>query len=103
MEKSDRGPYVSVRLGPVSRTHTFLLDSTAPAPRPGDALVIRSEQGTTLATVVPTIGAVAAARRALPAQSAFVRHATDDDRAARLRHQRRVRTDAGQPVVAGPG
>jgi cell fate regulator YaaT (PSP1 superfamily) len=89
VEKSDRGPYVSVRLGPVSRTQTFLLDSIAPAPRPGDAIVIRTEQGTTLATVVPTIGAVAAARRALPAQSAFVRHATDDDRAARLRHQRR--------------
>jgi hypothetical protein len=88
VEKSDRGPHVSVRLGPVSRTQTFLLDNTADPPRPGDAIVIRTEQGTTLATVVPTIGAVAA-RRALPAQNVFVRHATDDDRATRLRQQRR--------------
>ena len=88
MEKSDRGPYVSVRLGPVSRTQTFLLDNLAHQPRPGDAIVIRTEQGTTLATVVPTVTAVAP-RRALPSKNVFVRHATDDDRAARLRQQRR--------------
>jgi cell fate regulator YaaT (PSP1 superfamily) len=88
VEKSDRGPYVSVRLGPVSRTQTFLLDNIAHQPRPGDAIVIRTEQGTTLATVVPTVTAVAP-RRALPSKNVFVRHATDDDRAARLRQQRR--------------
>ena len=88
MEKSDRGSYVSVRLGPVSRTQTFLLDNLAHQPRPGDAIVIRTEQGTTLATVVPTVTAVAP-RRALPSKNVFVRHATDDDRAARLRQQRR--------------
>ena len=88
MEKSDRGPYVSVRLGPVSRTQTFLLDNLAHQPRPGDAIVIRTEQGTTLATVVPTVTAVAP-RRALPSKNVFVRHATDDDRAARVRQQRR--------------
>ena len=88
VEKSDRGPYVSVRLGPVSRTQTFLLDNIAHQPRPGDAIVIRTEQGTTLTTVVPTVTAVAP-RRALPSKNVFVRHATDDDRAARLRQQRR--------------
>jgi cell fate regulator YaaT (PSP1 superfamily) len=88
VEKSDRGPYVSVRLGPVSRTQTFLLDNIAHQPRPGDAIVIRTEQGTRLATVVPTVTAVAP-RRALPSKNVFVRHATDDDRAARLRQQRR--------------
>jgi cell fate regulator YaaT (PSP1 superfamily) len=88
VEKSDRGPYVSVRLGPVSRTQTFLLDNIAHQPRPGDAIVIRTEQGTTLATVVPTVTAVAP-RRALLSKNVFVRHATDDDRAARLRQQRR--------------
>jgi cell fate regulator YaaT (PSP1 superfamily) len=88
VEKSDSGPYVSVRLGPVSRTQTFLLDNIAHQPRPGDAIVIRTEQGTTLTTVVPTVTAVAP-RRALPSKNVFVRHATDDDRAARLRQQRR--------------
>jgi cell fate regulator YaaT (PSP1 superfamily) len=88
VEKSDRGPYVSVRLGPVSRTQTFLLDNISHQPSPGDAIVIRTEHGTTLATVVPTVAAVAA-RRALPAKNVFVRHATDDDRAARQRQQRR--------------
>ena len=88
MENSDRGLYVSVRLGPVSRTQTFLLDTITDRPRPGDAVVIRTEQGPTLAAVVPTIGAVAA-RRALPAQNIFIRQATDDDRTLRQRQQRR--------------
>jgi cell fate regulator YaaT (PSP1 superfamily) len=88
VEKSDRGPYVSVRLGPVSRTQTFLLDTAVDPPVPGDAIVIRTEQGATLASVVPTIGAVAA-RRSLPAQNVFVRQASDDDRALRQRQQRR--------------
>ena len=88
MENSDRGPYVSVRVGPVSRTHTFLLDPATDQPRLGDTIVIRTDQGATLATVVPTIGAVAA-RRALPAQNVLIRRATDDDRAARQRQQRR--------------
>ena len=88
MEKSDRGPYVSVRLGPVSRTQTFLLDNAAQPPRPGDAIVIRTDQGARLATVVPTIGPVAA-RRTLPSQNVLVRLATDDDRVLRLRQQRR--------------
>jgi cell fate regulator YaaT (PSP1 superfamily) len=72
----------------VSRTQTFLLDNTAHPPRPGDPVVIRTEQGAALATVVPTIGAVAA-RRAVTSQSVFVRHATDGDRAARVRQQGR--------------
>jgi cell fate regulator YaaT (PSP1 superfamily) len=88
VEKSDRGPYVSVRLGPVSRTQTFLLDTAVDPPVAGDAIVIRTEQGATLASVVPTIGAVAA-RRILPAQNVFVRQASDDDRALRQRQQRR--------------
>jgi cell fate regulator YaaT (PSP1 superfamily) len=88
VENSDRGPYVSVRVGPVSRTHTFLLDTATDPPRLGDTIVIRTDQGATLATVVPTIGAVAA-RRALPAQNVLIRRATDDDRAARQRQQRR--------------
>jgi cell fate regulator YaaT (PSP1 superfamily) len=88
VEKSDRGPYVSVRLGPVSRTLTFLLDNTTHPPSAGDPIVIRTEQGNALATVVPTIGAVAA-RRAGPSQNVFVRSATGDDLTARVRQQRR--------------
>jgi cell fate regulator YaaT (PSP1 superfamily) len=88
VEKPDRGPYVSVRLGPVSRTQTFLLDGAADPPAPGDAVVIRTEGGAALASVVSTIGAVAV-RRALAAQSVFIRRATDDDRALRQRQQRR--------------
>ena len=41
--------------GPVSRTQTFLLDTVTRPPALGDAVVIRTEQGTALASVVPTI------------------------------------------------
>jgi cell fate regulator YaaT (PSP1 superfamily) len=88
VEKPDRGRYVSVRVGPVSRTQTFLLDTAADPPTPGDAVVIRTDGSATLASVVPTIDAVAA-RRALPAQNVVIRQTTDDDRALRQRQQRR--------------
>jgi cell fate regulator YaaT (PSP1 superfamily) len=88
VEKADRGSYVSVRLGLMGRTQTFLLDDGADPPVPGDPVVIRTDPGTALAAVVPTIGA-AAARRAVPSQTVFVRRASVDDRTTRQRQQRR--------------
>jgi len=88
VEKADRGSYVSVRLGPMGRTQTFLLDDGANTPVPGDPVVIRTDPGTALAAVVPTIGP-AAPRRAVPAATVFVRRATADDRTTRERQQRR--------------
>jgi len=88
VDNPDQGPYVSVRVGPVSRTQTFLLDTAVDPPRPGDAVVVRTDEGATLASVVPTLRAVAA-RRALPALNVLVRQASDDDRALRERQQRR--------------
>src|SRR5262245_44915069 len=72
----------------MGRTQTFLLDDGTDPPIPGDPVVIRTEPGTALAAVVPTIGA-AALRRAVPAQAVFVRRATADDRTTRQRQQRR--------------
>jgi cell fate regulator YaaT (PSP1 superfamily) len=88
VQKPDRGPYVSVRLGPMSRTQTFLLDNGAEAPTPGATIVVRTEQGATLASVVPTVRALAD-RSATPAENVFIRQATNDDRALRERQQRR--------------
>jgi cell fate regulator YaaT (PSP1 superfamily) len=85
---ADRGPYVSVRIGPVSRTQTFLLENVVDPPVTGEAVVVRTDQGSALATVVPTVGAIAE-RRAVPAQQVFVRRGTDGDRTLRERHARR--------------
>lgn len=72
----------------MGRTQTFLLDDGVNPPIPGDPVVIRTDPGTALAAVVPTIGP-AAPRRAVPATTVFVRRATADDRTTRERQQRR--------------
>jgi cell fate regulator YaaT (PSP1 superfamily) len=79
-----------VRFGPVSRTVTFLLDPAATPPSTGDAVVVRTDAGPGLGTVVPTISAIAP-RRASVARAHFVRKATIEDQQQRQRHAERER------------
>jgi cell fate regulator YaaT (PSP1 superfamily) len=71
------GSYVSVRLSPVGRTLTFLL-SEGDAPSLGAPLVVRTEHGPALGTVVPTV-APTAPRRLGSHPVTFVRRATPHD------------------------
>jgi cell fate regulator YaaT (PSP1 superfamily) len=82
--------YVSVRLNPVSRTLTFLLDKPAGPLEVRQPVVIRIEQGTALGRVVPTIGELAPRRAALNAAT-LVRPATVDDELIRSRQEHRER------------
>src|SRR5215218_2541622 len=83
---------ITVKLTPVGRAQTFVLDSRAdePLPRSGQRVVVQAEGGTALATVVPTIPALLERRRpAADSTQRVVRLATHDDIVARLRHQQR--------------
>jgi cell fate regulator YaaT (PSP1 superfamily) len=68
---------VSVRLSPVGRALTFLLDEGDP-PALGQSLVVRTEQGPALGTVVPTVAAIAP-RRAAVGAAQLLRRATTQD------------------------
>lgn len=83
---------ITVKLTPVGRAQTFVLDADAdePLPRPGQRVVVQAEGGTAVGTVVPTIPALVERRRP-PADTPqrVVRLATHEDIVARLRHQQR--------------
>jgi cell fate regulator YaaT (PSP1 superfamily) len=78
---------VSVRLTPIGRALTFLLDDGDP-PALGQSLVVRTEQGPALGTVVPTVASVAPRRTALGAAQ-LLRRATAQDADAHRRQQDR--------------
>jgi len=92
MSGPTRVPLVSVKLTPVGRAQTFLLRDQPghPVPRPGDRVVVHTEEGPAVGTVVSTIPQLDAKRRP-PADSPqkVVRLATRDDIVARLKHQHR--------------
>jgi cell fate regulator YaaT (PSP1 superfamily) len=85
---------VSVKLTPVGRAQTELLgDFPTPGPvRVGDRVVVQSENGPALATVVPSIPDLNEKRRP-PADSPrrVVRLATRDDIVSRMKHEQRER------------
>lgn len=87
MDTREHGSYVSVRLSPIGRALTFLLDE-APPPGTGETVVVKTEQGPCLGTVVPTLGPTAERRAAL-AQVQFSRRATSDDAQLRARQGER--------------
>ena len=64
MDTPAPGSYVSVRLNPVGRALTFLLNEADP-PAPGAPVVVRTEQGPAVGTVVADGGRARA--RAAPA------------------------------------
>ena len=92
MSAPNAGPLVAVKLTPVGRAHTFLADDApaGSAPRAGDRVVVQTEAGTAVGTVVRHIPQLDDKRRP-PADSPqrVVRLASRDDLVARLKQQHR--------------
>jgi cell fate regulator YaaT (PSP1 superfamily) len=83
---------VSVKLSPMGRPHTCLPAAAPPdgVPRAGQKVVIQTEAGPAVGTVVPTIPALAARRRtAGETGERVVRLASHEDVIARLKHEQR--------------
>lgn len=85
--------FVSVKLTPVGRAQTFVLDAPGrPDPRVGDAIVVHSDNAAALGTVVAAIPQMADRRRpAADSPQRVVRLASHEDIVARRRHQQRER------------
>ena len=86
-------PFVSVRFSPAGRTRAFLLpefalEDGAPAPAPGEQVVVRTESGPAVGTVTRTL---TADRRPLAPDATVVRRASADDVMVRLKHEARER------------
>ena len=92
MSESKGVPLVAVKLTPVGRAQTFLFRDQPglPVPRAGDRVIVQTDGGPAMGTVVPTIPQLDAKRRP-PADSPqkVVRLATREDVVARLKHQHR--------------
>jgi cell fate regulator YaaT (PSP1 superfamily) len=92
LDASSPGKLVSVKLTPVGRVQTHVLDgSQADDPRPGDHVVVQSESGPALATVVRTNPHLSDRRRSMADSTARVRLATREDLAVRSKQQLRER------------
>ena len=89
---SERTRYVSVKFAPVGRVQTFLLADLAidPPPATGDRLVVQTDNGPAVGSVVPTIPALAE-RQNIPADSSHkvVRRVTPDDVVMKLKRQQK--------------
>ena len=86
------GPLVAVKLTPVGRAQTFLPGDTAAdaTPRPGDRVVVQTDGGTAVGTVVRRIPQLDDKRRPVAdSPQRVVRLASRDDVIARLKHQHR--------------
>ena len=84
--------FVSVKLSPVGRSQSFLVDEgdATRVPRPGEQVVVQTENGPAIGTVTPLIPQIAARRPgAADPSHRVVRLASHDDIIARLRHQQR--------------
>jgi cell fate regulator YaaT (PSP1 superfamily) len=83
-------PLVAVKLSPVGRVHTLLANGAAERPRAGDRVVVQTENGSAVATVVRPIPQLDDRRRP-PADSPnrVVRLASRDDVVARMKQQHR--------------
>ena len=92
MSAPSRVPLVAVKLTPVGRAQTFLAGDLHghAAPRTGDRVVVQTDGGPAVGTVVRGIPQLDEKRRP-PADSSHrvVRLATRDDIVARLKHQHR--------------
>jgi cell fate regulator YaaT (PSP1 superfamily) len=92
VDASSPGKLVSVKLTPVGRVQTHVLsDSPVDDPRPGDHVVVQSESGPALATVVRSNPHLSDRRRLLADSAARVRLATREDLAVRSKQQLRER------------
>jgi cell fate regulator YaaT (PSP1 superfamily) len=81
-----------VKFAPVGRTHTFLLVDLAidPPPSTGERVVVQTDNGPAVGSVVPTIPGVAE-RQKIPPDSSHrvVRRATPDDVVVKLKRQQK--------------
>jgi cell fate regulator YaaT (PSP1 superfamily) len=86
------GALVAVKLTPVGRAQTFALGECRSIPQPRDAIVVQTESGAAVGTVVRSIPQLDEKRRP-PADSPnrVVRLATREDVITRLKHQHRER------------
>jgi cell fate regulator YaaT (PSP1 superfamily) len=85
-----RAPLVAVKLTPVGRAHTYLLDDAQPSPRFGESVVVQTDNGTALGTVVRNIPQLEPKRMpAADGSPRVVRIATRDDIIARMKHKHR--------------
>ena len=86
---------VSIKLSPVARVQTVLAADDGVGPLPGESVVVQSESGQAVGTVVRSIPQLAALRP-LPAESAarVVRLATHDDIVARMKRQHKEKEAA---------
>jgi cell fate regulator YaaT (PSP1 superfamily) len=85
-----RAPLVAVKLTPVGRAHTYLGDTDRLPPRAGERVVVQTDAGPAVGTVVHSIPQLEPKRRP-PADSPHrvVRVATKDDIMVRLKQQHR--------------
>lgn len=84
--------FVSVKLTPVGRAQSYVLDQAAASrvPRAGEQVVVQTEHGPALGTVTPLIPQTAARRPGASDPShRLVRLASHEDIVARMRHQQR--------------
>jgi cell fate regulator YaaT (PSP1 superfamily) len=81
-----------VKFAPVGRTHTFLLVDLAidPPPSTGERVVVQTDNGPAVGSVVPTIPGVAE-RQKIPPDSSHrvVRRVTPDDLVVKLKRQQK--------------
>jgi cell fate regulator YaaT (PSP1 superfamily) len=82
--------FVSVKLTPVGRSQTYVVheESVRRIPRPGETVVVQTENGPAIGTVTPLIPQIAARRpEAADPAHRVVRLASHEDIMARMRHQ----------------
>jgi cell fate regulator YaaT (PSP1 superfamily) len=92
VDASSPGKLISVKLAPVGRVQTHVLaDLPADGPRPGDHVVVQSESGPALATVVRSNPHLIERRRSMADSTTRVRLATREDLAVRSKQQQRER------------
>jgi cell fate regulator YaaT (PSP1 superfamily) len=85
-------PYVSIKLHPIGRTQTFLLDDLRidPPLGGGDQVIVQTESGAAIGTVVPTNRLIEERRRpAADSPLKVIRRATHEDVVAKLKHKQR--------------
>jgi cell fate regulator YaaT (PSP1 superfamily) len=84
--------FVSVKLTPVGRAQTYALEADARLPRPHESVVVQTDSGTALGTVVAGIAQLDGKRQpAVDSPNRVVRLASHDDIVMRLRQQQRER------------
>ena len=92
MSTTDPARLVSVKLTPVGRAQVFLLDDLPidTAPRPGQQIVVQTDNGPAVGTVVRTIPPIAERKQPPPdSPHRAVRLATHEDILARQKQQQR--------------